>query len=99
MLANALAVIEAGMPDLLFVHFHGIDDTGHTYGPGSPEQLAAIWGVDAAVGELMEAAPEDTLILILADHGQHRVQEEDSLGNHGHLIEEDMLIPIWVVEK
>jgi len=98
-LANALAVVEAGMPDLLFVHFHGIDDTGHTYGPGSPEQLATIREVDAAVGELIEALPDDTLILLVADHGQHRVEGEDSLGNHGHLIEEDMLIPIWVVEE
>lgn len=33
-LSNALAAIAAGMPDLLYVHFHGIDDAGHTYGPG-----------------------------------------------------------------
>jgi len=98
-LANALAVIEAGMPDLLFVHLHGVDDTGHTYGPGSPEQLATIRVVDAAVGDLIEAVPEDTLILIVADHGQHRVEEGDALGNHGHLIIEDMLIPIWAFEK
>jgi hypothetical protein len=98
-LANALAAIEAGMPDLLFVHFHGIDDAGHTYGPGTPEESAVVQGVDAAVGMLIEAIPSGTMILIAADHGMHLVQEEGRAGNHGHLIGEDMLIPVWVVEK
>jgi hypothetical protein len=98
-LANALMVIEAGMPDLLFVHFHGVDDTGHTYGPGSPEQLSAIEEEDGAVGELIEAIPSDTLVLVVGDHGMHQVQEEGRLGNHGHLVEEDMLIPVWMTRK
>jgi hypothetical protein len=98
-LANALTVLEGGMPDLFFVHFHGIDDAGHTYGPGALEECAKISEVDAAVGQLIEALPSDTLILILADHGMHRVSEEGQLGNHGHLIERDMFIPIFVIVK
>jgi predicted AlkP superfamily pyrophosphatase or phosphodiesterase len=89
------------MPGLLFVHFHGIDDAGHTYGPGASQEEAAIRGVDAAVGQLLDALPADTLILIFADHGQHRVVEEgeEELGNHGHLVERDIFIPIWIVKK
>lgn len=98
-LTNALAVLEGGMPDLFFVHFHGIDDAGHTYGPGAPEECTAIQAEDAAVGQLIEAVPSDTLILIFADHGMHQVDEEGRLGNHGHLIERDMFIPIFVVVK
>jgi hypothetical protein len=98
-LANALAVLAAGMPDLFYVHFHGIDDAGHTYAPGTPEEEEAIHQVDAAVGRLLEALPADTLVIIFADHGMHRVEEEGRLGNHGNLIERDMFIPIWVVEK
>ena len=99
-LANALATLDAGMPDLLVVHFHGIDNAEHTYGPGAPEELAAVHEVDSAVGQLVEALPENTLILILADHGQHLVEEEEGrVGNHGSLIESDMFIPIWVVKK
>jgi len=30
-LANALAVLDFSLPDLLWVHFHGVDDAGHTY--------------------------------------------------------------------
>ena len=98
-LANALAVLDDGMPDLFFVHFHGIDDAGHTYGPGAPEEEAAIREVDAAVGQLLAALPGDTLVIIFADHGMHQVEEEGRSGNHGNLIERDMFIPIWVVGK
>jgi hypothetical protein len=98
-LANALAVLDGGMPDLFFVHFHGIDDAGHTYGPGAPEEEAVILEVDAAVGQLLAALPADTLVIIFADHGMHLVEEEGRLGNHGNLIERDMFIPIWVLEK
>jgi len=97
--ANALAALDAGMPDLLYAHIHGIDDAGHTYGAGSPEEVAAVRGVDSAVGQMIEAVPENTLVIILADHGQHLVEEEGRVGNHGQLIEQDMFIPIWTVNK
>lgn len=95
-LANALTVLEQRMPDLFFVHFHGIDDAGHDVGPGRPEEEVAISGVDAAVGEVLQALPNDTLVVIFADHGMHRVGEEGRLGNHGHLIERDIFIPIMI---
>jgi hypothetical protein len=98
-LANALAALKDGMPDLLFVHFHGIDDAGHTYGPATPEEEATIREVDAAVGQLLAALPGDTLIIIFADHGMHRVEGEERSGNHGNLVERDMLIPIFVSAK
>lgn len=97
--ANALAVLDEGMPDLFYVHFHGIDDAGHTYGPGTLEEERAIRRVDAAVGQLIAATSADTLIIAFADHGMHRVEEEGRLGNHGHLIEQDMFIPIFVAAK
>jgi hypothetical protein len=98
-LANALAVLSGGAPDIFFVHFHGIDDAGHTYGPGAPEERAAIQEEDRAVGRIVELLPEHSLVVIFADHGMHQVNEEGRLGNHGHLVERDMLIPIFVVVK
>jgi hypothetical protein len=98
-LQNALDVLGEGAPDLFFVHFHGIDDAGHTYGPGSVEENRIVTFVDSAVGEILEAMPEDSLILIFADHGMHHVDEAGQLGNHGHLIPLDMLIPIIIVSK
>jgi len=98
-LQNALAALKADTPDIFYVHFHGIDDAGHTYGPGAPEECAAISEEDSAVGRIIDLLPSNTLIIIFADHGMHAVQEEGELGNHGHLIERDMFIPIFVVRK
>jgi len=95
-LANAISVLEQGMPEVFFIHFHGIDDLGHTYGPGTVPVLEKISEVDQAVGEILDAIPAGTLVIIFADHGMHPVQEEGRLGNHGHLIPEDMLIPLIV---
>ena len=96
-LANALSVLRGGVPDLLFVHFHGVDDAGHSHGPGAPEASAAIERTDAAVGRIVELLPERTLVIILADHGMHEVDEDGRLGNHGHLVPRDMLIPVLLV--
>ncbi len=98
-LANALAVVQVGMPDLLFVHWHGIDDTGHTYGPGAPEEVACIRQVDAGLGTLLDALPQGTLVVVVADHGMHVVQEDGRQGNHGNLVERDMFAPIWITAK
>jgi len=98
-LVNALAALRGGTPGIFFVHFHGIDDAGHTYGLEAPEECAAIRGEDAAVGQLIDVLPSGTLIIIFADHGMHSVEEQGQLGNHSHLIERDMFIPIFVVSK
>ena len=98
-LANALAALDEGMPDLFFVHFHGIDDAGHTYGPNAPEEAATIQEVDAAVAQIIERLPADTMVILFADHGMHAVEEEGRLGNHGHLIPRDMYIPIFITAK
>ena len=98
-LINALEVLRADEWDILFAHFHGVDDAGHTYGPGAPEERAAIQEVDGAVGRIMESLPEGTLVIVSADHGMHQVDEEGRLGNHGQLVQRDMFIPIFLVSK
>lgn len=95
-LQNTLAVLEEGMPDLFLVHFHGIDDLGHEYGPLTEPEEKKIQEVDQAVGQILDRVPSGTLVLIFADHGMHAAEGQERLGNHGHLIERDMLIPIWV---
>lgn len=98
-LANVLSALSGGQPDILFIHFHGIDDAGHTYGPGSPEECAVVAEEDAAVGRILELLPSGTLVVIFADHGMHDVDEEGRLGNHGHLVERDMFIPIFLATE
>jgi hypothetical protein len=94
--ANALDQIETNLPDLLYIHFHEIDDMGHSYGPESTEYLDAMMFVDGYLEGLYNALPESTLIVITADHGMHETVDG---GNHGTLTQKDMIIPIIFLEK
>jgi hypothetical protein len=93
---NSLDVIETAMPDLLYIHFHNIDDQGHNFGPESPEYESAVIRVDSYLLDIYTKLPEGTLIVIFADHGMHVTEEG---GNHGTLTSEDLIIPILFIEK
>jgi len=93
---NSLEVINAGMPDLLYIHFHEIDDMGHEYGPESDAYEQAAIRVDGFLSQIYEALPAGTFITIFADHGMHA---EGEGGNHGNLIASDLIIPIIFLEK
>ena len=98
---NAMDALSEGVPDLVWIHFHGIDDVGHYCGPITDEVLDKVVEVDGYVGQILEILPENTLIIIFADHGMHYEfeKEEEELGNHGNLIYEDMVIPIFIKTK
>jgi predicted AlkP superfamily phosphohydrolase/phosphomutase len=54
---------------LLFFYFSAIDQNSHVlWGAHEPELLATYRDVDAAVGEIIERAPDATL-LVMSDHG------------------------------
>jgi hypothetical protein len=93
---NALNQIGTDLPNLLYIHFHEIDDMGHTYGPESTEYIDAMIRVDGYLEGIVNALPEGTLIMITADHGMHETVDG---GNHGTLTEKDMIIPIIYIEK
>lgn len=99
--ANAQEAIAEGIPDLLMIHFHGIDDVGHTYGPYSAEWELKVAEIDQMVAQLMDAMPENTLVILFPDHGMHAVLDEGdtSLGNHGNLLMDDMAIYIILYRK
>jgi predicted AlkP superfamily pyrophosphatase or phosphodiesterase len=72
--AAAVEVIEQHKPDLLFIHFPGVDTVGHAKGWGSPEQLAAISALDGHIEAVLAALErtgrrDNTVVIISADHG------------------------------
>jgi hypothetical protein len=82
--------------DLLFVHFHGIDDTSHEYGPNSAQTYERIAAIDKKIAHILQNW--EGKVIITADHGQHPVNETGRKGNHGDFCPEDMFIPFIVGE-
>lgn len=95
-LKNSLDIIQNELPDLLYIHFHDIDDMGHTYGPDSQEYLSALQRVDEYLAQIFNALPLNTFIIIFADHGMHATADG---GNHGTLTADDLVVPIMFLEK
>jgi predicted AlkP superfamily pyrophosphatase or phosphodiesterase len=71
---QAVGMILAHQPDVLFVHFPSVDNAGHEYGWASGQQMDAIAGADEAIGQILWALDQrhlrgSTFILVTADHG------------------------------
>ncbi|WP_326906673.1 alkaline phosphatase family protein [Sedimentibacter sp. MB31-C6] len=80
--------------DLIFVHFHGIDDRGHSYGPYSEETMEYIKIIDQYLLNLSKVW--DGAIIIVPDHGMHETSEG---GGHGICVQSDMVVPYFIKEK
>ncbi len=76
--------------ELTFVHFHGLDDVSHTYGPFSSEAAAKSIELDGYVKEL--AKDFDGTVIVVSDHGQYD-SAGDKKGCHGTFVREAMLVP------
>lgn len=90
---QAITVIGAGLPNILFIHFPQVDTVGHDAGWLSPGQLQTVTTADGFIGEIVAALKTDgyldrTLIIVTADHG-------GSGTGHGSDSPEDTTIP-WL---
>lgn len=63
--------------DVLIAHFLGVDHAGHRYGPNHQAMNEKLKQMDRVVAQLMETIDEDTLLLVMGDHGM------DPKGDHG----------------
>jgi len=66
--------IRSQKPAFLFTQLDSVDGAGHKYGYGTPQHLRRIHEVDALVADAYAAAKdagilEDTLFIVIADHG------------------------------
>ncbi|MER2133863.1 MAG: alkaline phosphatase family protein [Arthrobacter sp.] len=54
---------------LMYFYFNELDKTGHRYGAQSPEWGGALEELDSALKRFTAKLPQDTLVLLTADHG------------------------------
>lgn len=80
--------------DFIFIHFHGIDDRGHSYGPKDKRTMDYIVTIDGYLEEISNIW--DGPIILTADHGMHKIEDG---GNHGICIKEDMVVPYFKKEQ
>jgi len=79
---------------LLYVHIFWTDQALHSTGPYSSESLVAIRNADMLVGRMLNNIMPGTLVMVVSDHGGHDV--EGGRGDHGTLLPQDMLVPIFM---
>jgi predicted AlkP superfamily pyrophosphatase or phosphodiesterase len=79
-----LAMDETRRPHLVTLYFEHVDTATHTYGPGTPQSIAAIEQVDGYLGELLQGIAslpiaDEVYIILVSDHGQARIKDDDPL--------------------
>lgn len=79
--AAALAVARDQQNGVVFVYLNDADVAGHAHGWMSPQYLDAAAELDVAIGA-MSALADDSLMIVLADHGGGGVSEHDHAEPH-----------------
>jgi len=77
---SAMEAVAEGK-EFLFVHFHGIDDAGHTFGPYAAATMNRIRKVDRYLEQLCASWQGE--VFLISDHGLHSVSESGASGSHG----------------
>lgn len=82
----AIDTIKRKKPNLLLMHLIDLDDAKHKYGTDSIEVNQAITRMDKRLGNIMNVVDEagmkdDTVFLIVGDHGQFNVRSKVHLNN------------------
>ncbi len=79
--------------NLVFTHFHGIDDSGHSNGDLASQTMDVLSYIDTYIEELASNWHEK--VIITADHGMHSTEDA---GDHGQFRYENMIVPYIVME-
>jgi len=94
----AVDTIKRKKPNLLLMHLIDLDDAKHEHGTDSPEIEKVLLRMDKRLGDIMEAVreagmKEDTIFLVVGDHGQinvrYKVKLNQLLKEKGLIYEEN----------
>lgn len=92
------AIEQIGKSDFLFVHFHGIDDQAHEFGPISAQTMDRIAQINDYVKKLVESFTGS--VIITSDHGlRSQVSTDESAsGSHGRISYEESIVPYAIIK-
>ncbi|KAJ3574554.1 hypothetical protein NPX13_g4320 [Xylaria arbuscula] len=79
--------------DITIGHLLGVDHAGHRYGPNHPAMTAKLQQMNAFIGRLTETIDEDTLLVVMGDHGM------DGKGDHGGESDDEVEAALWMYSK
>ena len=79
--------------DFLIGHFLGVDHVGHRVGPDHPTMLAKQQQMNDVLKRVVDALDEDTLLIVLGDHGM------DRKGDHGGDGDLEVSAGLWIYSK
>ncbi|KAF3920429.1 hypothetical protein ABW20_dc0104322 [Dactylellina cionopaga] len=79
--------------DIMIGHFLGVDHAGHRYGPDHPAMAAKQKQMDTFVQDLVKAVDDDTLVVIMGDHGM------DPKGDHGGESQLELEAALWMYSR
>ncbi|CAK5277559.1 unnamed protein product [Mycena citricolor] len=68
--------------DFLVGHFLGADHVGHRVGPDHPSMKTKLEQMDGVLRRVVELLDEDTLLVVLGDHGMDRSGDHGGDGTH-----------------
>ena len=88
----AVAYLRKESPDFTFLYLGETDEAGHRHGWMGKEYLACIDNAISCVERVFRNLPEDTTLILTADHGGHG-------RSHGEEVSEDMTIPVLFCGK
>ncbi|KAJ3566610.1 hypothetical protein NP233_g6889 [Leucocoprinus birnbaumii] len=87
------ATPDAKQFDVLIGHFLGVDHVGHRVGPSHPSMHAKLTQMDTALRRVVDLLDDDTLLVVLGDHGMDRA------GDHGGDGELETSSALWIYSK
>ncbi|KAM5545492.1 hypothetical protein V8D89_000530 [Ganoderma adspersum] len=79
--------------DVIIGHFLGVDHVGHRLGPDHPTMKAKLTQMDAVMRRVVELLDDDTLLVLMGDHGM------DRKGDHGGDGDHETSAALWVYSK
>ena len=87
-------------PQFITLYFHEPDESGHHYGPASPEAIAALEEVDAQLAALQQGLDERGLsdqvnLIVLSDHGMTSTSRDSVIFLDDYINMEDVMVVDW----